>query len=111
MIGTVALHEKLDDLTAHIASLKAEVRVEHASEPMEELILTNVREAVAAELRRLVANRDQVLDAIHRIKSGTWGICSQCHGSISDKRLVAMPETELCFGCATQNEMEKTNEE
>jgi DnaK suppressor protein len=47
-------------------------------------------------------------EAIQRIDSGTYGICSTCGGEISDKRLTARPVTTLCIDCKTKQEkMEK----
>ena len=47
-------------------------------------------------------------EAIKRIDEGTFGICEECGGPISEKRLMARPVTTLCIECKTKQEkMEK----
>jgi RNA polymerase-binding protein DksA len=43
-------------------------------------------------------------EALKRVQDGTYGNCMQCNKSISRKRLVAMPHTELCIDCQKKNE-------
>jgi len=55
--------------------------------------------------RKLIS---KMREAIQRIDSGTYGVCSSCGGEISDKRLTARPVTTLCIDCKTKQEkMEK----
>jgi DnaK suppressor protein len=51
--------------------------------------------------RKLIS---KMRDAIQRIDSGTYGICSSCGGDISEKRLTARPVTTLCIDCKTKQE-------
>lgn len=47
-------------------------------------------------------------EAISRIDGGTYGVCEECGGQISVKRLEARPVTTLCIECKTaQEEAEK----
>jgi len=47
-------------------------------------------------------------EAISRIDGGTYGVCEECGGPISVKRLEARPVTTLCIECKTaQEEAEK----
>jgi len=47
-------------------------------------------------------------EAISRIDGGTYGVCEECGGQISTKRLEARPVTTLCIECKTaQEEAEK----
>src|SRR5207237_4597152 len=46
--------------------------------------------------------------ALAKIDEGTFGICEECEGPISIKRLEARPETTLCIRCKEDQErMEK----
>jgi DnaK suppressor protein len=45
--------------------------------------------------------------ALARLKSDSFGICIECEEPISEKRLMAKPESTLCFDC--QDKMEKSN--
>lgn len=41
----------------------------------------------------------QVLDALDRIKNGTYGVCRSCHKPIPFRRLEIVPETTTCIAC------------
>lgn len=41
----------------------------------------------------------KVEEALLRIKEGTYGLCLNCDGQISVKRLEARPTAELCIEC------------
>jgi DnaK suppressor protein len=41
-------------------------------------------------------------DALHRIKSGTYGVCLDCEASIPSLRLEALPFAERCRDCQQQ---------
>ncbi|HYA88222.1 MAG TPA: RNA polymerase-binding protein DksA [Nitrospirota bacterium] len=47
---------------------------------------------------------NKIDEAISRIDSGTYGVCEECGGQISVKRLEARPVTTLCIKCKTQQE-------
>ncbi len=38
-------------------------------------------------------------EAIHRIDSGTYGVCMECEGPIAHARLEAVPWTRVCIKC------------
>jgi DnaK suppressor protein len=46
-------------------------------------------------------------EAIDRISEGSFGICEECDGKISLKRLKARPVTTLCIECKTIQEQEE----
>ena len=46
--------------------------------------------------RKLIA---KMQEAIRRIDDGTFGICDNCGGPISEKRLLARPVTTQCIDC------------
>lgn len=39
-------------------------------------------------------------DALNRIADGSFGLCADCGGKISEQRLQAIPYTPLCIQCA-----------
>jgi len=43
--------------------------------------------------------RRQVMEALQRLDSGTFGVCGQCGGPIGWARLDAMPYTPYCVEC------------
>ncbi len=48
-------------------------------------------------------------ETLHRLHEGNFGICENCGGDISIKRLQARPVTTLCIDCKNEQEQaEKT---
>lgn len=45
------------------------------------------------------ARLDAVRSALARLKTGTYGICTQCNSTIPYGRLIVMPESDHCVGC------------
>jgi DnaK suppressor protein len=45
-------------------------------------------------------NNNPIDKALKRIESGTYGLCGQCGGNISEGRLEALPATEICDDCS-----------
>jgi len=73
------------------------------------------RAALEADRNFLLRIRDRerklilkIHDALERIEDGTFGICEQCGGEISETRLLARPVATLCVECKEmQEEKEK----
>lgn len=49
----------------------------------------------------------EVDDALDRIENGTYGVCEECGGPISLKRLEVRPVAKYCVPCLTRLEKEK----
>lgn len=50
--------------------------------------------------RRSQKARDEVLAALSRVVSGTYGFCQSCQLPISEDRLMAIPHAARCANCA-----------
>ena len=46
----------------------------------------------------------QLEEALQRIESGAYGVCSECEGGIDEARLEGLPQATLCIGCARTRE-------
>lgn len=46
----------------------------------------------------------QIKKALSRIKIGKYGLCEKCGKMIDTDRLMVMPESTLCAGCAKEKE-------
>jgi DnaK suppressor protein len=46
----------------------------------------------------------KIQEAIKRLDDGVFGICNDCGGPISEKRLIARPVTTQCIDCKTKQE-------
>jgi DnaK suppressor protein len=51
--------------------------------------------------RKLIA---KVQQALERLETGTFGLCTSCGKPISAARLRARPVTDLCIDCKTESE-------
>ncbi len=54
--------------------------------------------ALDAELNREIR---QIELALRRIEEGSYGACSSCGATISEARLQALPDANLCIECAS----------
>jgi RNA polymerase-binding transcription factor DksA len=66
---------------------------DRASERQGDEVLEALGNADLDELRKIDA-------ALARIADGSYGICPKCGDSISEERLIAVPEAALCKTCA-----------
>ena len=62
---------------------------------------SNLSEAERVEAVISVAKQQlaEVLDALHRIDSGTYGVCADCGKPVPEGRLEAKPEAARCVAC------------
>lgn len=56
--------------------------------------------AIQAEARRSVMRQEQIVQAIQRLDSSTYGFCGGCASLIEDERLSNDPCTTLCSLCS-----------
>jgi RNA polymerase-binding transcription factor DksA len=49
---------------------------------------------------KIRAEIGQIKNALERIESDRYGVCSQCGNPISGERLQAVPYGTTCIGCA-----------
>jgi DnaK suppressor protein len=100
--GDVKMHlqERLDRVLRRVGQIEADLRStpdrdwqERASELENDEVLEGLDALSLAEVL-------QIREALRRIESGSYGICSHCGQSISAKRLAAIPTVVTCVGCA-----------
>ena len=58
-----------------------------------------VAAVAAARESRAPARMLRILDAISRMRTGSYGICTACQAPIPFSRLLAIPETSNCVAC------------
>lgn len=66
---------------------------DRASERQGDEVLEALGHVELDELRKIDA-------ALKRIEEGVYGVCPKCGETISDERLLAVPEAALCRTCA-----------
>lgn len=95
------LQERLDQLLRRVGKIEADLRSTHdrdwqerASELENDEVLEGLDEMSLTEAR-------QIREALRRIDSGRYGICSRCGQPISADRMAAVPTAVTCVGCST----------
>jgi DnaK suppressor protein len=94
------LEAKLQDLLTRAVDIETELSDpgdgdwgESAIEAENNETLTEMEHITQQEIRDIKL-------ALHRIESGTYGICSDCGEKIPKDRLAAIPFTSTCIRCA-----------
>ena len=95
-----SLEERLTYLEGRVQEMEAALRSEHSSnfsEQAHEREDEEVMERLEEEaLHEIVA----IKNAMGRLESGNYGVCTSCADDISEKRLEALPYTGVCIKCA-----------
>jgi DnaK suppressor protein len=92
------LLEKRAELELLLRTLDS-IAVEHAADEIDNVQLSDEREFAIDRLERWTALLGEVKEALNRIPSGTYGVCSDCHEAINSRRLMAVPWTAYCLQC------------
>ncbi len=58
---------------------------------------------------RNAANVRRIDAALHRIRDGSFGTCSECEEPIEEQRLESRPITTLCVSCKEDEERMQSN--
>jgi RNA polymerase-binding protein DksA len=100
----IRLEEKRDELTARLARVTANVRRSLDSDSEErakELADSEVVDALGNEAREELGKID---NALKRMATGKYGLCTECGSQIAKKRIEAHPYAEECIDCAELDE-------
>ena len=91
---------RLEILEGRVARIEGDLRkpgsrdwTERASEIVNDEVLESLDSAETSEIAA-------IRNAITRIDAGRYGKCSRCDEPIAENRLRAVPEADLCIGCA-----------
>jgi RNA polymerase-binding protein DksA len=60
---------------------------------------TENRELDLLSRERLTERLDRIMDALQRLRDGSYGTCAACGEAIAPRRLHAIPEATLCVRC------------
>ena len=89
-------HDEIARASEELDSREAEP-VDNASELWDARVLSRLSNADAHALA-------QVVEALHRLEDGGYGLCVQCGEEIESARLDAVAEAATCFDCAVTAE-------
>ena len=94
------LESKRDELTSRLERITANVRRSLDSDSEErakQLADSEVVDALGNEAREEL---QKISQALSRMESGEFGLCSECGTQIAPDRLAAYPYAEQCIDCA-----------
>jgi RNA polymerase-binding transcription factor DksA len=80
---------------------KTTSRAKQRQEMLRELA---AEEAVCVTIGKGYSRATEAVDALRRIRDGTYGICADCGKRIPAARLQAKPEATRCVACQTEYE-------
>lgn len=77
-----------------------EVKIEGSEDAIEDGSMIREEYEVDLGVEHILEKKLQDVDqALERIESNSYGVCSNCQKKISMDRLKAAPEAERCMGC------------
>jgi DnaK suppressor protein len=114
---TEAGRERLEEFRSRLAEARAELLrtagLTHAelaslegrpSEPFDEESTVEVADTLSRLEGRERHQLDEILAALNRLETGTYGVCETCSRAIPLTRLRAMPATRHCVDCQSREE-------
>lgn len=94
------LEKKLAGLTSRVTKIESSLRdptaadsEERATESENDEVLERLDDAGLREMQ-------EIREALRRLESGTYGVCTACGEMIAEGRLNALPYTGVCIDCA-----------
>ena len=104
----LVLTRQRDELLARIAQQRggqlsrAEVAYTHFDHLQEDPgQVNNERDTEFAINENETAQLQQIDEALLRLQQGVYGFCLECGTTVSEARLLAMPQTTRCLNCQT----------
>ncbi len=76
-----------------------EIVIERVADSMDDVVLANQRELALEAINRETQVLQQALEALRRIRTGSYGICAECGEGISPRRLSVLPWAGRCLEC------------
>lgn len=109
-MDTATARKRLDEIRVDLERSIAVLRGEHPDETTAGYPLdpadagSNLTEAdrITAILDAAQRQRAEVLDALDRLKHGTYGTCVGCGKPVPEGRLEARPEAARCVACQSK---------
>ncbi|MGR9087723.1 MAG: TraR/DksA family transcriptional regulator [Gammaproteobacteria bacterium] len=100
-----SLIEMLEELDERLTRITDDVK--HAEEPLSKDFAEKATQTENDEVLDFLGNAarseiEQIKQAIARIDRGEYGLCQGCGEPIAKDRLKALPYSNLCIKCASQ---------
>ncbi len=102
-----ALEVRIAEVDRGVASAERDARAlgSKTADPLDQAAQEYEKQAVLHKASADRQLRKNLMQALARIREGTFGECAKCGGEIEPKRLDALPWARYCIKC--QEEMEQ----
>lgn len=95
-----SLEARLTELKGRVARIEADLAEPHSADFAEQATEREGDDALEGQDALLGREIAAIKAALGRIGDGSYGACTRCGESVSEKRLAAYPEAALCIDCA-----------
>jgi DnaK suppressor protein len=85
-------------------ALEAPLQQERTADELAMASVETMRAMSSSLGQRKSAGLRKIEDAMARLRQGTYGWCTECGDEISENRLLAVPEADLCLDCKEHEE-------
>lgn len=94
------LEAELDSIIQRLGAEGDVPRAPHASGDFFDVAQgVELQELARLNASRLTERARRLRVALTRLSDGAYGVCAECGGEISSKRLLAIPDVTTCVGC------------
>ena len=97
-----SLGEQLEEVQQNLATSREDARPVGLDLPIGRLTRVDAMQQqhmAAARRQRLELQLAQIMQALSKLRAGTYGDCVRCEEPIGYPRLKARPETPFCLAC------------
>ena len=77
---------------------------EPQGDPFDRIKATESRELYLLSRERLAERLERIVEALQRLRDGSYGTCAECGDAIAPGRLRALPEATMCLRCQARIE-------
>lgn len=96
----VSLIERKEELEQELERLSTEKSSDDQSQDEGDMAATSTMDTLRSSLQDAEQEEySRVVQALRSIENGTYGVCRDCGGEISEKRLKYNPNASRCLSC------------
>ena len=89
-------------------STREQLQIETFADALEQIQSAADRDFAVIRLDQKAKLARELRTALHKIDTGSYGICEECEEAIAPKRLDALPFAKLCVRCQQKAESHTT---
>lgn len=100
-----SLLDRKQELEVQLADIHDEKNPDPTGQDLGDQAMTSIMENLRNSLQDTELNEyNRIVTALQMIEEGSYGVCIDCHRSISEKRLLSYPNATRCVACQEEYE-------